>query len=497
MNPNVPYIQTQVKKLYASLSLFKQDKLADRMFSFLSHLRSSQFKEAYQDARVIYQFAGKPQTELVTLFHGLLFSEDVITSDSVVFIHNNSPYKSSLQTLGRELGFSVQEHNFTNSYWTKDYMISSGKEIVVPVKDSRTNYFTTGFMNQAKANRSLYYEPLKMDMHHQAKSNIQSPREWQAMELLTHSTFAGKSVLEGGNFFCAINGQNERYYIVGENVVSETMAYNNVDREQAINYLAKDLSCSVKQVLPVPQWTYHLDLQMAYLGKGQFIIHSFDQDKIDFGLSQEEIQDIRNTFDVLKDLFEINIINATCEILEKHGFEVTKVFGCLFYLTDETAPEQLKYVPYCKSSEDFDGSLSLMMNGIALDLGDEGRHFITIRQDLPLFSKQFASSLRALGVTEVHGADMLEAYDYNGDFLSMLVGIQGAYSVSQVAAYMNGALRCQTSIVSKTHSRALHPEVSKHRFFKQAESYDLAETETPEQKPESTVTVSTLKHRNQ
>ncbi|KTD57268.1 hypothetical protein [Legionella shakespearei] len=495
MNPDVLYIQKQVKKLYASLSPAIQDGLADCNVSFLAHIRSGQFKAAYEDARVIYKFAKKPETELNTLFHNLLFAEDVITPDSVVFIHKESPYRSSLQVLGREVGFSVQEHEFTNSYWTKDYMISTGKEVVVPVKDSRTNYFTAGFMNQAKANRSLYYAPLQMDEHHRAKSNISSPSQWQAEELLAHSTFARKSVLEGGNFFCAINEQKERYHIVGENAISETMAYNNVDREQAIIYLAKDLSCSVEQILPIPQWTYHLDLQMAYLGKGQFIIHSFDQDKIDFGLSDVEIDGIRKTFEVLKDLFEINIIEATREILEKHGFEVTKVFGCLFYLTDETDPEQLKYVPYCKSSEGFDGALALMMNGIALDLGEKGRHFITARQDLPLFSEQFASSLRDLGVTRVHGADMLEAYDYSGDFLSTLLGIQGACNVSQVAAYMNGALRCQTSIVSKTQSTAFHPDVSKHRFFKHVESYDLAETETSEHPVECAT--STSQFRNQ
>lgn len=480
MNPNVLFIQQEVNRVYASLSLNMQEALTEHKISFKAHLRSDQFEAAYASALIIYQCANKSSEELRTLFYNVLFAEDVITPDSVVFIHGNSPYYTSLNALAKNIGFSVQEHAFSQSYWTKDYMISSGKEIVIPVKDRRKDYFDTAAMNQAKANRGLYYEPLQINNHHEAKPNISSPSEWKAKELLVHSAFARKSVLEGGNVFCAINKQKERFYLIGENVISETMAYNKVNREIALSYLAADFSCPVEQILPIPQWTYHLDLQMAYLGKGQFIIHSFVQDNIDFGLSALEIKGIKNTFKLLRELFEENVVDATAQILEKHGFEVNKVFGCLFYLADETDPEQLKYVPYCKSSEDFDGALSLMMNGIAVDLGENGRHFITVRQDLPLFSQQFAASLKRLGVGNLHEADMLEAYDYSGEFCSLLMGIQFASKVSQVAAYMNGALRCQTSIVSKTQSTIHHPDLSRHCFFKRVEPYDLAEAKVEE-----------------
>lgn len=485
MNSKVLFIQKQVRAVYASLKPELQEMLAeDDMVSFLANLRKDEFTAAYKHAQTIYKVARKPEDELVTLFHNILFAEDVVTDDSVVFTHKGSPYYASLKEIAKEVGFEVQEHALTGSYWTKDYMISSGKDLVVPLKDSRSNYFDTAFMEKAKANPGLYYSPLNLNDHHQAKANVKSTTEWMknAHQLLDHAAFARKSVLEGGNFFCAINKLGERFYLIGENVISETMAYTQVDREEAMANIAEELSCSVEQLLPIPQWTYHLDLQMAYLGKGQFIIHSFDQKDIPFELDDDQIvNDIRVTFDFLGELFEKSVIDATCQILEKNHFEVAKVFGCLFYLTDCSDPKQLKYVPYCKNSEGFDGALALMMNGIALDLGDKGRHFLTARSDLPSFKEQFAASLKRLGIKEIHGVDMLEAYDYDGDFSGMAMGIPGASNVTEVAAYMNGALRCQTSIVSRTHSPVFrHPEVSKYRFFKEAEHYDLAINSKPE-----------------
>lgn len=203
-------------------------------------------------------------------------------------------------------------------------------------------------------------------------------------------------------------------------------------------------------------------------------MHSFAQTNIDFGLKEIDVKKIKTTFRLLREKFEESVIDAGIKILNDHGFKVKKTFGCLFYLDDETDLNQLQYVPYCKNSEGFDGALALMMNGIALDFGKNNRHFLVSRCDLSPFAKQFEKSLHELGIESVEYVDMLDAYESDKNFNGVLIGIWGATSVTQVAAYMNGSLRCQTSILSKALSMVHSPALSRNQFFIRLHKMDLA-----------------------
>lgn len=461
-----------IKKLrfaLAKVNLGLKDIAIDYFVNAISSLHEGNYKAAYFAARQIYRLSGSSKQELTTLFHHLLFAEDVVTSDSVVFIHEKSLFNQSLKQLANELGFSVQEHKILASYWTKDYMISTGDKLIAPVRQCSSDYLTSEHIAEAQVNSRLYYGALNMNEHHQGKTNITSEEVWNntARSLIKKTNFVHKTLVEGGNFFCAVNKQGKRFYLLGENVVSETIAYNLMTRSGAIELIRQELGCTTTNLLIIPQWTYHLDLQMAYLGRGEFVIHSFDQQNIDFGLSTEEAKLCTTTFNFLKKQFEETIINTTIKILIDNGFAVNKVFGCLFYLENVTDPDQLKFVPYCKSSDGFDGALALMMNGIAMDLGDKGRHFMVARCDLEPFKQQYESSLKQLNI-DLHSVDMLEAYSYQG-FEGMAVSVYGAQNVTQVSAFMNGALRCQTSLVSKALCKEPTLELSRHQFFKKSE----------------------------
>lgn len=482
---NVRLIKNQLRSIYGTLSLDRKDLATEYLVDAIAALNRSDFITAYNAARKIFLISDKSdksESDAVTLFHNVLFAEDVVTVDSAVLVHKDSPYKKSLKIIAQELGFAVQEHNFFQGRWTKDYVVSTGQDVVIPVKslDDHGKYMTDDHIATSKVNPALYYGPLGMNQHHESKVNIKSPREWMeaTKKSLVETGMVRKTMLEGGNFFCAINKLGVRYNLIGENVVSETMAFNKLNREMAINLISLELDCPAKQLLVIPQWTYHLDLQMAYLGKGQFVVHSFKQTEQTFaglGLSPADRPKVETTFALLKEKFEQNVIEATCALLEEHGFEVSKIFGCLFFLENCDDLEQLKYVPYCKSSEGFDGVLALMMNGFALDLGEKGRHFITSRCELEEFKQQYEESLQKMGRLKVHGADMLDCYDYNHAFEPNATGVEGARSVTDVAASMNGALRCQTSIVSKSLSLVYNSEGTKHLFFKAAEELNLKE----------------------
>lgn len=492
MNPKlitVDYIKKQLRLIYAKIPLKDKELATDCLFDSIASLQNGDYKTAYHTARKLYQLSKTPVEETVNLFNNLLFAEDVVKSDSVVFIHRKSPYKQSLLNLANALGFKVQEHEFHPSKWTKDYLISTGTGILIPVKNKKGGYLTSQFVESTRNNSALYYGPLGLAEHHKSKANLLSTRDWgkSAREQIDQPTFLHHTVLEGGNFFCAINKRGERYYLLGENVVSETMAYNDLTREAAISIILEELACPDDKLLIIPQWTYHLDLQMAYLGHGQFVIHSFDQQDFDFGLGTEVSKKVAETFDRMNELFEKNVIDVTCNLLNEHGFEVSKVFGCLFYLNDFDDLKERQYIPYCKNDDSFGGALASTMNGIALDLGPKGRYFIMARCDQIEFRQQYEQSLRKLGIREIHDADMLEAYDYSGEFESILLGIMGAKNVTEVAAFMTGALRCQTSIVSQLLCHDFAPEMAIHRFFKRVEHMDLEQgslKQTPEPKSE-------------
>ncbi|NBD12576.1 hypothetical protein [Corallococcus silvisoli] len=93
---------------------------------------------------------------------------------------------------------------------------------------------------------------------------------------------------------------------------------------------AEDHSSKTKRVLFVPQWAYHIDMQMLYLGQGRFALHSFtEQRRLVESFSESELP-VREA--LLKDinvlLEKYGEVNArTKALLEKHAFKVVDVVG--------------------------------------------------------------------------------------------------------------------------------------------------------------------------
>lgn len=254
---------------------------------------------------------------------------------------------------------------------------------------------------------------------------------------------------KGGNFFCAINKKGQKFYIIGENVLSENMLANNSsDRQKTLRSLADDFNCKVEEILIMPQWTYHLDLQMAYLGQSQFIVHSFDQDNFDFG--QNNLGDTKNTFDFLKIKFERDIVEKICKILAENDFDVKKVFGCLFYLTDLLSDEQLRNVSHCTSSYNKGFEVSLM-NGFSLMTTDNKKYFISVYSDNEKFKSQFEDSLKSFGVN-VKYIDVNEKSKDN------------CITAKNYMAQLHGGLRCQTSILNKSVMKPTFPAILIKQF---------------------------------
>lgn len=92
----------------------------------------------------------------------------------------------------------------------------------------------------------------------------------------------------------------------------------------------EDHSSKTKRVLFVPQWAYHIDMQMLYLGKGRFALHSFTKQWELVESFTEE--DLPGRGAMLEDIARLQekygAVNArTKALLEKHAFHVVEVVG--------------------------------------------------------------------------------------------------------------------------------------------------------------------------
>lgn len=385
---------------------------------------------------------------ILSLIYLLFESEDTLGSQSGVLIQKDSPYLRSLTQLSDQLSFCLTIHEFSKSPWTKDYLISLGNLLTFPASPNTNKEFPLD--EKTRQNKQLYYAVTGDETHYDSEA-VSNTDEWveKSDRVLSPISPIPNAIIEGGNIFSVRNNEGKQFILIGENAISENMLKLSRTREDTIISFSTDMNISPDNIIVIPQWTYHLDLQMAYLGNSEFIIHSFDQNNFDAVSDPTERQHCIKTFEFLRDNFEISIIDKTISLLSEHGFFVKKVFGCLFYLENVNNPEQRKFIPYGKHSDDTDGAIATLMNGIAGIDENNQRYFIATRCDQKDFKAQFENSLLTLGV-RTHYADMLDFYDMQGDFDPVAAGVmfQNIYSVQHYTASKNGGLRCQTSIIA-------------------------------------------------
>lgn len=166
-----------------------------------------------------------------------------------------------------------------------------------------------------------------------------------------------------------------------------------------------------ENVTVVPQCFYHIDLQMAYVGNGRVLMHSFQKtveflnahrdqilqelSSIDLGQIGWRSSPIRlfdhlvefNTF-LAKEL-ESTVVDKASQKLEKHGLEVHKCCGNLFYKSLEHG------IP--------SGLLGCLMNGISgHSEATQENYFVTAASILPSFDEQFKATLSESGVQQCY-----------------------------------------------------------------------------------------------
>ncbi|WP_224369663.1 hypothetical protein [Hyalangium versicolor] len=189
-----------------------------------------------------------------------------------------------------------------------------------------------------------------------------------------------------------------------------------------------------KSVLFVPQWAYHIDLQMLYVGKGRVVLHSFKKQReliesFFFKPSADRTL-LRDSAIALEQKYgEIN--RKAKETLEKHGFEVIEVAGVLPTGVDDG------HVKCTKPNYYF-----CFMNGIALfpDKVLVPHHLETEREFVSFAYELFMDELRSVGIETVPIGNHLKAA---GKF------------VTDFMLREEGGLRCKTTTLPRESLAAL------------------------------------------
>lgn len=165
-----------------------------------------------------------------------------------------------------------------------------------------------------------------------------------------------------------------------------------------------------RSVVIMPQWAYHIDLQMAYLGNGIFALHSFaEAEKFLIEHREQVIQELgqmnlaaikrsespEELFEILlkntqnfKALYEESIVLEARRKLLKHGFKVITCCGTLF-----TEPVKAGFTK---------GVFAAFVNGMAIESDKKHqKYFATAASPLRSAQNYFADKIKEESGLEV------------------------------------------------------------------------------------------------
>lgn len=452
-------IISELTSLYRLLSLNKKEQAAEYYYNCFAALKRFDWRGAYlnfQFFSVIISDENINLENIKNLFVKVMSSDDCINENTFLMINRLSPFYQAIDANSKKYNFKIKSNNFDKigTLWIKDYIISTGDNILLPtIKMKDPFIWGNNYQHidhralSIKNNKSLYHNKLNTDQHHRSEGIINYDNDSKDLteNLLYQSSYIRNIILEGGNFFCTHNKAGVKYFLIGENVISENhlahhLDFNKDNRKKILHTIANNLNCDVKKILVIPQWTYHLDLQMSYLGSGEFIIHSFDQSHFDFG--NENKNEIKNTFKKLKQFFEKDIIDEVIKILTENNFSVNKVFGCLFQI-----PQNIYSLDFLIEHNRipllaFEKNLfATFMNGITIHT-KESKVFLTADSENEEFKKYFSEQLQNIGVK-------VEFLKINSLYLNHYG------STTNYIAMVHGGLRCQSTIINKSLIRRL------------------------------------------
>lgn len=414
-----------------------------------------------------YLFSGEEDFQC---FHP---KESASNYKNTLIFRNSSDYTQDLISALVDLGIDYRQM-IGNERWVRDGLIVGQDKVYVRtktkpanIKKQQVNYHTERLKNYAQkyGQDECIQLPDTYLVTSKYLSNIQNIYDQDAFcakeggasrsldGLIPKDSKQKETIrlLEGGNLFEAVNGQGIKYYFIGINALlnevdlanlkNGAMSISNtveLTQREIFAQCYKELSrykkiFSTDNVMILPQWSYHLDLQMSYVGKSTFLIHSFNEVvnkrwRVSRSCAQtNEFKDLANNA-----MERENIVRYISAIVNACGFNAIPYAGVLHKqrnVTDEHTYQQVKRKPIYATGN---AMQSTFVNGIDVYSARKDRYyFLTIDSPNVLHKNYLIRLLGEQAITPI----FLKANGKNPEQTVAEISREG------------GALRCQTNFV--------------------------------------------------
>ncbi|WP_108649024.1 hypothetical protein [Dongshaea marina] len=271
--------------------------------------------------------------------------DDIIHPGDVLFTTTEGTFTQALRRLSSDIGFNYIEVSKL-PIWLRDYYLSSDSETIATSIETPRGFYASSLNQNAKSAYDKVLTKTKDSGHTYFQfeglaRGFHNENDHRATYRLIEQTRRKESPhrIQGGNIIQALNRDGIKYYLVGLTLVFDAISQSVRDLQnipqvtvnrlvgeaklKTILELTQTFNCEPEKILFIPQWAYHIDLQMAYLKPGVILLHSFEEELRNPGTLNT------NTRNKNIGYFNKRIVSNIRNLLSKHGFNVIpmKVFA--------------------------------------------------------------------------------------------------------------------------------------------------------------------------
>lgn len=205
----------------------------------------------------------------------------------------------------------------SDDIWVRDYFIQGENKLLIRNKDYPFSSHKDILENNnyiKKFNNMYMYDARR----HPSAPGIYTDRSINK-DLFTNDyrIESSKKALEGGNLFICKNKLGKVYYLIGETAIWSDIAIaeNNgkkISVEDVLDKYSYLFGCVNESIVVIPNLSFHIDLQMAYIGNSHFILNYYTyKNYVDKKIYEAKYNKVLDIFKLLKKYyFDVTINKA-------------------------------------------------------------------------------------------------------------------------------------------------------------------------------------------
>ncbi len=290
-----------------------------------------------------------------------------------------------VRTIGKEVGFEVEEIHMNSGWWLEDYGIrrADGK-MVIPTES------TAEFVESDKLNRKYSILDRK-NISKSTQGNAAMYQQAFEKNVQDKDKVYSKSYLEGGNVLNTCLADGTPAAIIGDETIWYTLRAMQIDESEQENIelakkqIAEDLGIAQENITFIPQYDFHIDMLYRPLHNGEIAVPDYAE-----GIKILKETNIKNMDDKTKQelITRLETLNeksagiredAEQKLMEK-GYKIVKI-----------------------PSFDADNSLPInYMNGIGGTSPKGETFYITNKSDYPELNSKIQEYFQKAGIDKMY-----------------------------------------------------------------------------------------------